>query len=126
MLLALMSEDNSLWHELARIVPKTNCRRISGTSLLARSCMLNLRHLALVVRTLEYMDKREASNIIAQLRFVCYGAVCSRSDRLSLSGASQLLGKSRIKWAMVCAWLDSTLWKIDLCAIITMISTTKN
>jgi hypothetical protein len=62
-----MSEDNSLRHELARIAPKTNCRLISGTSLLTRSCMLNLRQLALVVRTLEYMDKREASNIIAQL-----------------------------------------------------------
>lgn len=77
--LAVMPEDNALWHRLTRSAPDTDCRRISGANLLARDAKVNPSQLALVAGTLEYMDKRQAGNVIARLRdlysMVLYAAV---------------------------------------------------
>lgn len=78
-LLAVMPEDSRLWRKLTQSATDTDCRRISGASLLARNCTIRSSQLALVAGTLEYMEKRQAGHVVARLRdlytAVLYAAV---------------------------------------------------
>ena len=93
-----MPEDNSLWRKFARSTPDADCRRISGANLLARNCTVNAGQLALVVGTLEFMDKCQADNVIARFSslysMALYAAVpigCSWQGQISYWNYQELI-----------------------------------
>lgn len=66
--LAVMPASEPLWRKLVRGTGDVAYTRISGTELLAHDFNPDRSQVAIVAATLEHMDKREASTVIARLR----------------------------------------------------------